>query len=174
MFPAQVVITALNKAGSVAELARQMGVIEQTVYNWLNYKHCPSAPRIDDLLAFIENTPRKKSAWEMRQEEIELRSHRAPKVVVEEEPVRAYKPEPVAPIENKPWKQLVEITRISESLKFSFGITDEAKVVFIPPYLTDKLKDDNVQDGDEITLIVRDNDHPNADLFALKWIEEDE
>jgi hypothetical protein len=173
MFPAQLVVTALNKAGSVPQLARQMGVIDQTVYNWLNYKHAPSASRIDDLIEFIESNPRPKSAWELRQEEIEARERKFDPV--QEEPVRAYKPDPKPVLEpKKSWKQRVEITRIHQNADYSFGVTDDALIVFIVPHVVDKLKDAGICNGDEVTLIVRENDHHAADLYAFKWVEEDE
>jgi hypothetical protein len=36
------------------------------------------------------------------------------------------------------------------------------------------LKDAGFENGDEVTLVVRENEHHAADLYAFKWIEDDE
>lgn len=170
MFPAQIIVEALNRAGSIQALAERVGVSDQAVRNWLNLSCHPTNDRLKQLMAISTSTPLPKqvSAWEKRQIEIENKSRFKPPVI--EKPINA---EPVPPA-RKAWKQKVEVTRIHENADYGFGITDDAQIVFIIPRVADKLKDAGIENGDEVTLIVRENDHHNADLYALKWVAEDD
>lgn len=172
MYPAQIVVEALNKAGSIQALAQQVGVTDQTVRNWLNFTCCPTDARLMQLVAVSSGVKRQLSSWEERQQEIEQRERRdvvVPMPIVQ----RPYKAEPLPPAK-KAWKQRVEITRIHPNADYAFGVTEDALITFIVPHVADKLKDAGIQNGDEVTLVVRENEHHAADLYAFKWIEDDE
>lgn len=172
MYPAQIVIEALNKAGSVQALAQKVGVTDQTVRNWLNFTSCPTDARLKQLVAVSCGVTHMVSSWEERQKHIEEAERN--KVVVPmpiiQKPINA---EPSPPMMKKAWKQLVEITRIHEKADYAFGVTDDALITFIVPHVADKLKEAGIRNGDEVTLVVRENEHPNADLYAFKWVEDD-
>ena len=158
MYPAEIVVAALKKAGSIQALAQRAGVTDQSVRNWLNFTSCPTEPRLKQLIdvaAGIDPEP--------------IEPVKAPPSVS----VGTRDPlPPVAP--KKAWKQRVEITRIHANADFAFGVTDDALIAFIVPHVADKLKDAGIENGDEVTLIVRENDHPGADLYAFKWAVEDD
>lgn len=169
MYPAQIIVEALNKTGSIQALADRVGVSDQAVRNWLNLSCHPTDARLKQLMAISISIPLPKplSSWEQRQLEIEENTRFKPPVI--EKPLH---PDPIPPAK-KAWKQRVEITRIHERADYAFGVTNEAHIVFIVPHVADKLKDAGIENGDEVTLVVRDNEHPNADLYAFKWIEDD-
>lgn len=168
MYPAQIIVEALNKAGSIQALADRVGVSDQAVRNWLNLSCHPTDARLKQLMAISTGLPKPLSSWEQRQQEIEENSRFKPPVI--EKPLH---PEP-KPLARKAWKQKVEITRIHPNADFAFGVTDDALITFIVPHVADKLKDAGFQNGDEVTLVVRENEHHAADLYAFKWIEDDE
>lgn len=162
MYPAQIVVEALKKAGSIQTLAQLVGVTDQAVRNWLNFAACPTDARLKQLISVTVDPPPSppQLTWEERQQKIETR-YKAP---VKAEPT-------VQP--KRSWKQRVEITRIHQNADYAFGVTSDALITFIVPHVADKLKDAGIENGDEVTLVVRDNEHPNADLYAFKWIEDD-
>jgi hypothetical protein len=170
MYPVEIISEAFKKAGSINALAQRALVSDQAVRNWLNLSCAPNEANLKQLLAIATGSPAPApiSSWEKRQQEIETRGRYKPPVV--EAPVYA-DPKP-AP--KKSWKQRIEITRIHENADFAFGVTDDALIAFIVPHVTDKLKDAGMQNGDEITVVVRENEHHAADLYAFKWIEDDE
>lgn len=171
MYPAQIIVEALNKAGSIQALADRLGVSDQAVRNWLNLSCHPTNERLKQLMSIsVSPTPLPKpvSSWDERQQALE--DGRRFKVPVTDKPLH-YDPKPSA---KKAWKQKVEITRIHQNADFAFGVTDDALIAFIVPHVTDKLKDAGFENGDEVTLIVRENDHQGADLYAFKWVEDDE
>ena len=168
MYPAEVISEAFKKAGSVIALAQHAHDSDQTVRNWLNLVCSPTETNLRQLLAIATGSPAPISTWEQRQLFIETRSRFKPQTVdapIHEEP---------RPAPKRSWKERVEITRIHENADFSFGVTDEALIVFIVPHVTDKLKDAGIENGDEITLVVRENEHHAADLYGFKWIEDGE
>ena len=152
MYPAQIVVEALQKAGSVQDLAHLMAMSDQTIRNWLNFASRPSDDRLMELMSITVGLSVKKPAAPVQ---------------------KPYKAEPQPPA-RKAWKQKVEITRIHPNADFAFGVTNDALITFIVPHVADKLKDAGFQNGDEVTLVVRENEHHAADLYAFKWIEDDE
>ena len=166
MYPAQIIVEALNKAGSIPALAERVGVSDQDVRNWLNLACHPTEARLKQLMAISTGLPKPISTWEQRQQKIEESTrYKAP--VVELMPQPDPKPQP-----RKAWKQSVEITRIHPNADYAFGVTDDALIVFVVPHVADKLKDAGIENGDEVTLVVRENEHHAADLYAFKWIED--
>lgn len=173
MYPAQIVVEALNKAGSIQALAHQVGVSDQAVRNWLNFTSCPTDARLKQLIAVSSGVKRSLSTWEERQKEIEERERNevvVPMPIVQ----KPHNAVPAQPLAKRAWKQRVEITRIHETADYAFGVTDDALIAFIVPHVADKLKEAGFQNGDEVTLIVRDNEHHAADLYAFKWVDDDD
>lgn len=155
MYPAEIVVAALQKAGSIQSLAQRAGVTDQSVRNWLNFMSCPTDQRLKQL--------------------VDVAAGIDPEPVKAPPAVNVVSPDPVPPVAaKKAWKQRVEITRLHPNADYGFGVTDDALITFIVPHVADKLKDAGVENGDEVTLVVRSNDHPGADLYAFKWAVEDE
>jgi len=168
MYPAEIISEAFKKAGSVIALAQRANVSDQAVRNWLNLVCSPTENNLKQLMAIATGLPPLTTTWEQRQLVIETRGRFKPQTV--DAPIHA---EP-KPAPKRSWKERVEITRIHENADFSFGVTDEALIVFIVPHVTDKLKDAGIENGDEITLVVREDEHHAADLYGFKWIEDGE
>lgn len=170
MYPAEIIAEAFKKAGSVYALAQRADVSDQTVRNWLNLSCAPTHTNLTLLLSIAKGEPFQLEArsWEQRQLDIEAKTRSKAQTI---ERSHNETPKPTA---KKAWPQLVEITRIHENADFAFGVTEDALITFIVPHVADKLKEANYQNGDEVTLIVRQNDHPNADLYAFKWLGDED